>query len=179
MTKFENKQVPNGPVAHDSVYNSTQEAMMHQFQATTYQVTDFARRYRDVLDEAREHEVLVRDKDGTTLVVTIAEEVSKNRELVSISSDLFRLFRSVATNRSDEVSNSGQFAWLSVFPDADRKLFVDEVMQPMLIALSGGPLRPLFDLVDDWKVTADVWADEELREELTAPINAPLFDISL
>ena len=109
----------------------------------------------------------------------MAEEVSKNRELVSISSDLFRLFRSVATNRSDEVANSGQFAWLSVFPDADRKLFVDEVMQPMLIALSGGPLRPLFDLVDDWKVTADVWADEELREELTAPINAPLFDISL
>lgn len=152
---------------------------MRPIPTTTYQVTDFARRYRDVLDEAREHDVLVRDKDGTTLVVARAEEVSRNRELVSISSDLFRLYRSVATNHSDEVANSGQFAWLSVFPDADRKLFLDEVMQPLLIALSGGPLRPLLDLFEDWKVTADLWADEGLREELTARIDAPLHDISL
>jgi hypothetical protein len=153
---------------------------MRQFQtATTYQVTDFARRYREVLDEAREREVFVRDKDGTTLVVTLAEEVSKNRELVSISSDLFRLLRSVTANRSDEIANSGQFAWLSVFPEPDRKMFVDEVLQPMLVALSGGPLRPLLDLIEDWKSTADVWADEELRDELMAPIDTPLYNVSL
>lgn len=151
---------------------------MRQIQ-TTYQVTDFARRYREVLDEAREREVLVRDKDGTTLVVTVAEEVSKNRELVSISSDLFRLIHSVATGRADEVANSGQFAWVSVFPDVDRKRFVDEVMGSFLVALSGGPLRPFSNLVDDWKITAEVWADERLRDELMAPVDAPLVDVSL
>jgi hypothetical protein len=153
---------------------------MRQFQTTTtYQVTDFARRYRDVLDEAREREVFVRDKDGTTLVVTIAEEVSKNRQLVALSSDLFRLLRAVMGNRAEEVANSGQFAWLSVFPEADRRLFVDEVLQPMLVALSGGPLRPLFELIEDWKSTAELWTNDELRDELMAPIDTPFSNVSL
>lgn len=153
---------------------------MRQFQATTtYQVTDLARRYREVLDEAREHDVFVRDKDGATLIVTMAEEVSKNRELVSISSDLLRLFRAVDTSRSDDVANSGQFAWLSILPEANRKMFVNEIMPPMLVALSGGPLRPLLDLIGDWKATADVWADVNLREELMERVDAPLFAVSL
>jgi hypothetical protein len=153
---------------------------MRQFQATTtYQVTDLARRYREVLDEAREHDVFVRDKDGATLIVTMAEEVSKNRELVSISSDLLRLFRAVDTSRSDDVANSGQFAWLSILPEANRKMFVNEIMPPMLVALSGGPLRPLLDLIGDWKATADVWADVSLREELMERVDAPLFAVSL
>jgi hypothetical protein len=153
---------------------------MRQFQATTtYQVTDLARRYREVLDEAREHDVIVRDKDGATLIVTMAEEVSKNRELVSISSDLLRLFRAVDTSRSDDVANSGQFAWLSILPEANRKMFVNEIMPPMLVALSGGPLRPLLDLIGDWKATADVWADVSLREELMERVDAPLFAVSL
>jgi hypothetical protein len=153
---------------------------MRQFQATTtYQVTDLARRYREVLDEAREHDVFVRDKDGATLIVTMAEEVSKNRELVSISSDLLRLFRAVDTSRSDDVANSGQFAWLSILPEANRKMFVNEIMPPMLVALSGGPLRPLLYLIGDWKATADVWADVSLREELMERVDAPLFAVSL
>ncbi|HUZ42548.1 MAG TPA: hypothetical protein VMU68_14290 [Acidimicrobiales bacterium] len=153
---------------------------MRQFQATTtYQVTDLARRYREVLDEAREHDVLVRDKDGATLIITMAEEVSKNRELVSISSDLLRLSRAVDASRSEDVANSGQFAWLSILPEANRKMFVNEVMPPMLVALSGGSLRPLIDLIGDWKATADVWADESLREELMERVDAPLFDVSL
>lgn len=153
--------------------------MRHFESATTFQVTDLARNYRDVLDEARVGEAFLRDKDGTTLVVTVAEDVKRNRELVSLSSDLFRLFRAVTSNRTDDVVNSGQFAWLSVFPEADRKGFVDAVFEPMLVALSGGPLRPLLDLIEDWKVTAAVWADEDLREELTARADAPLHDVTL
>ena len=153
--------------------------MRHFESATTYQVTDLARNYRDVLDEARVGEAFLRDKDGTTLIVTGAEDVRKNRELVSLSSDLFRLFHAVTSNRTDEVVNSGQFAWLTVFPETDRRTFVDEVLEPMLVALSGGPLRPLLDLIEDWKVTASVWADEELREELTARADAPLHDVTL
>jgi hypothetical protein len=109
----------------------------------------------------------------------MAEEVSKNRELVSISSDLLRLFRAVDTSRSDDVANSGQFAWLSILPEANRKMFVNEIMPPMLVALSGGPLRPLLDLIGDWKATADVWADVSLREELMERVDAPLFAVSL
>jgi hypothetical protein len=49
----------------------------------------------------------------------------------------------------------------------------------MLVALRGGPLRPLLDLIGDWKATADVWADVSLREELMERVDAPLFAVSL
>jgi hypothetical protein len=58
-------------------------------------------------------------------------------------------------------------------------MFVDEIMPPMLVALSGGPLRPLLELIGDWKATAEVWADESLREELMERVDSPLFDVSL
>ncbi|HEX5266560.1 MAG TPA: hypothetical protein VFW24_07290 [Acidimicrobiales bacterium] len=144
----------------------------------TFQATDVARRSREVLDSARAGGTLIRDKDGVVLLLALAEDVARQDELTVIAADFLRLQRALATEAPD-VGAYGGFGWVSVFGRDDQRRFGFELEAPLLLALSGGPIQALRDLIDDWKATAEVWTDEALREELSVALEEPLYDSSL
>lgn len=121
---------------------------------------------------------MIRDKDGVVLMLAPAEGMARRDELTSIAADFLRLHRALQAE-TDEVGAYGGFGWVSVFDLDDRRQFAAELEAPLLLGLSGGPIDPLRDLISDWLATAEVWADEELRTELTEPVDDPLTDVSL
>ena len=144
----------------------------------TYQATDLARRHTAVVDDARHGGAYIRDKDGTTLFLGLASDVTRQRHLAALAGDLLRLHQAVKLGTNDAAA-CGQFAWISVMDVADQAMFADAVVSPLLIAISGGSIEPLTTLLEDWRVTAEAWADEDLRNELLEPVNEPLADEEL
>jgi hypothetical protein len=146
----------------------------------TFQSTDLARRSRDVLVAARSTSgALIRDKDGESLLVEPAGRVARRGyELEGLrrAVRLLGVLR-LPTEQRDPVL-LGEFAWVSVLPEADQPQFVWEYVRA-LEAVSGTGFDAVEQLVYEWQQTARAWANEDLRGELTAPLNAPLHDVEL
>lgn len=133
----------------------------------TYQATDLARNHRSVMAEARAGYALVRDKDGTTLILTPAADMERLRELADLALGLATLQR-VLARRADQRPTAlyGAFAWASALPEANQRAFVEELADALLMANSGTSLEPARELIEDWIVTAEAWADPDTRERL-------------
>lgn len=151
---------------------------MRGIHATTFQVTDLARRHTAVVDAARHGGALIRDKDGSTLALTLAGETEAIRELARFAGDLIRLQRVLQTTEPSIVAY-GDLAWLSVMDRANQTAFLDEAVPLLLVALTGGSPDAVFELIEDWQVTARLWSDEELRRELASDVEAPLPSVEL
>jgi hypothetical protein len=146
----------------------------------TYQVTDLARHHRAVVDAARAGRALLRDKDGTALVLAPAAEIERTYEIAELALELIRARQAVdqqVGNRSAGLF--GDLAWMSVLPDDAQRQFLDEITETLLVAASGTSLRPVELALGDWRATAEAWADLETREALLADEPAPLTDVEL
>jgi len=88
--------------------------------------------------------------------------------MAGLLSDFTRLLH--AQSRSDEggIVNSGRFAFASLLSPDMRMELVDELYNALQIAQSGGALEPVHDIIEDWIVTAQVWSNDELRDEILA-----------
>ena len=148
--------------------------------ATAYQVTDLARNHREVVDKARHGGALIRDKDGTVLLLAPAADINHEHELTALATAFVRLTQTLASSPVQRSTAAyGDFAWLTAFEEEYQLQFLAELTKPVLVALSGGPLEPALTLIDDWRVTSITYADEELRAELTRPIPKPRRDLEL
>ncbi|MGZ6273393.1 MAG: hypothetical protein ACXWM8_03740, partial [Candidatus Limnocylindrales bacterium] len=59
--------------------------------AVAYQATDLARHHREVIDAARAGRALVRDKDGTALILALAADVERSDEISRLALELVRV----------------------------------------------------------------------------------------
>lgn len=145
-----------------------------------YQATDLARHHREVIDAARAGRALVRDKDGTSLTLAPSADIERTDEIAELALELIRARQTVeqGVDRRSPTGYGG-LAWLSVLPDADQRRFLDELAETLLVAASGTSLRPVELLLDDWRATAEAWADPDTREALLANERAPLVDVEL
>lgn len=147
--------------------------------AAAYQATDLARRAREVVDDARSHHVLVRDKDGMLLSFGPAEDLERSEELLRVVGDWLRMEGAIRVPRSQrQIGAYGNLAWASSLDDEDQVLFLRELEDALLVSLSGGTLDAVRNLLYDWKATAEVAADPdlsvELAEDLPEPVDAEL-----
>jgi len=133
-----------------------------------YQATDLARNHREVIDAARRGEALIRDKDGTALVLAPAAELGRIREISSIALDLLRAQRAADSSDRGDPTRYGDLAWISVLPEASQRDFAREMTDALLLAASGTSVRPVEVLIGDWRATAEAWADSDTRERLLA-----------
>ncbi|CAN5149805.1 hypothetical protein BH23CHL9_BH23CHL9_16950 [soil metagenome] len=133
----------------------------------TYQATDLARNHRNVMAEARAGYALVRDKDGTTLILTPASDVERLRELADLALGLATLQRVLARPMDQRATALyGIFAWASALPEENQRAFAEELADALLIATSGTSLEPVRELIGDWIATVEAWADPETRARL-------------
>ena len=146
----------------------------------TYQVSELARHHRAVVDAARAGRALLRDKDGTALVLAPAAEIERTYEIGELALELIRARQAVDQGIGNHSAGLfGDLAWMTVLPDDAQRQFLDEITETLLVAASGTSLRPVELALGDWRATAEAWADLETREALLADEPAPLTDVEL
>jgi hypothetical protein len=146
----------------------------------TFQATDLARHHRTVVDAARAGRALLRDKDGTALVLAPAADIERTYQIAELALDLIRVRQAVDQGVGNHSAGVyGDLAWMSVLPDDVQRRFLDELAETLLVAASGTSLRPVELLLGDWRASAEAWADLETREALPAEEPAPPADVEL
>ncbi|MGH9379680.1 MAG: DUF6247 family protein [Thermoanaerobaculia bacterium] len=61
-------------------------------------------------------------------------------------------------------------------PESDRELFVRDATEALRAATELGSYAGVDLVVEQWRHTAEIWADPELAEVLTSPVDAPAGD---
>ena len=64
------------------------------------------------------------------------------------------------------------FAWVKFLPVDARDAFAQELTETLLAAATVDVYAPIAQLVREWKATAAVHADPELRRQLSGPLQA-------
>ncbi len=145
-----------------------------------YQATDLARNHRRVVDDARDGLAIIRDKDGTALVMTAASRFERANDIAATAVSLVQLWQVLAEPPDRRTTASyGDFAWLRILPEDAQRRFLGEMTDRLLIVSSGGRLDQLSEVVDDWLATAQAWADSDTREALLADEPDPLRTVEL
>jgi hypothetical protein len=145
-----------------------------------YQATDLARNHRQVVDAARGGIAVIRDKDGTTLVMTTASLLERAQEIGGAAVALVQVAQALAGPADRRTTSAyGDFAWLYPLPEDAQRRFVGEVTDRLLVVASGGRLDQLTELLGDWLATAEAWGNADAREALLANEPAPMRDVEL
>ncbi len=145
-----------------------------------YQVTDLQRDARTVIDEARDSRALIRDKDGLMLIIQPADVAQHMSFMSDLMGNAIRLSKALGRPASDrDISSYGVFAWVSMLVEEDQREFLHDLLDQVLLSQSSGSISELDDLIGDWKATAIVHSNEELRDELTGDFDSPLKDVVL
>lgn len=154
--------------------------MSSAIKGSAFQPTDLQRNHRAVLDAARESSAVIRDKDGLLLIMRPAE-ASHVEEYVAEA-----LWSAVCVQRALQLSATdrgpamyGTFAWISVMPEEDQKLFLKEVIDQVLVSKNSGSKAKLEDLIEDWRASAMTWSEPDLRSHLTSSLQRPLHGVTL
>lgn len=134
--------------------------------ATTYQASDLSRNYRAVLNSARHDDTLIRDTDGETLILLSLDRAQRDRTMAGLLSDFTRLLHAQSQGDLLGIVNSGRFSFASLLPNEMRLELVEELYAALQVAQSGGALNSLHGAIEDWIVTAQVWANDQLRGEI-------------
>ncbi|MBI2939496.1 MAG: hypothetical protein HYY04_03590 [Chloroflexi bacterium] len=124
--------------------------------SATYLPTDLQRRYRQILDEAREDEARVRDHDGTNLLILPEERVRVLRRLSRATASLLVLERALSNSgrRPLELTDYGEWTWLRALDRKDLHEFVHEVRDAVIIGVMEQSSRLLDEQLRAWRTTA-------------------------
>ena len=145
-----------------------------------YQATDLARNHRQVVDAARDGIAVIRDKDGTTLVMTTASLLERAQEIGATAVGLVQVSQALAEPVDRRATSAyGDFAWLRPLPEDAQRRFLAEMSDRLLVVASGGHLDRLTELVGDWLATAEAWGRPDTRDALLADEPAPMRDVEL
>jgi len=134
--------------------------------ATIFQASDLAKERRKVLDAARSGRALVRDSDGTGLVMLREQEFSVLESFAKWSRELERLRLLLDGEPVTSVAAYGEFGWLRNFDQDDKLTFVSELHDALLVALADLDTAGIDELISDWRVTARQLEDPTRRSVL-------------
>lgn len=145
-----------------------------------YQATDLARNHRQVVDDARHGVAVIRDKDGTTLVMTTAALLERAQEIGGTAVALVQVAQALAEPADRRTTAAyGDFAWLRRLPEDAQRRFFAEMTDRLLVVASGGRLDQLTELVGDWLATAEAWGNTDTRQALLEDEPEPLGHVEL
>lgn len=137
---------------------------------TIFQLTDLAgQRRTEFVEAARRGGARLRDKDGTSLLMLRESHVRVLEGLSEWASAYLRLERMFKRDVRPSITELGELAWLRVFDEEDQLTFLEELHDVLVAASADGSLRPVEDLVDDWRATAAQLDDPLRRSVLHGP----------
>lgn len=136
-----------------------------------FNFTQLLREPSEVVGHLEEGDVLIHRRDGSDLVVSLAERGEERREALRMLSHLLARLTEVEEG-SKIVADAivREFPWVRFLPQAESRQFVDEFVGTADACAEIDMVEPLVRLVREWKSTAAVWADPQLAKRLQEPV---------
>lgn len=135
-----------------------------------FTASDLAQSRRDVLNQAKSGGALIRDSDGTGLVLVPQQHLELLRSQRALFESLLRLTAIFGRSRDQRrASDYGEFAWLEVFDDDDQREFHSEFVDALMRSFADETDTAVSECVAAWRVTARALANPKVREVLTSP----------
>ena len=133
--------------------------------------SDLQKRTKDVLDTASDHPVVIRREEPNDDIALMSHALARKAyaayQLAPQFLGLMRYVFARLVHADDQVPHLIGFEWLSAFDRNDILEFSTELSESLLRVISGD--RPLSDiefLLEQWRRSANVLRDEELRNRL-------------
>jgi hypothetical protein len=131
-------------------------------------LTELLRNPRAVVAELGGFDVVVRRRDGEDFVI---HSLARHRdETAAITLLAAMLRRAPSLPREAAGALTEHLPWVRFLPPADRDAFTAELLDTIAAAASLGTFAPVSVLVDQWRHTAEVWAEPGLARTLLSPI---------
>lgn len=118
-------------------------------------------------------DVIIERRDGEDFVIRshrLYEQES--RALAVLSWSLSRL--NAEELMRELVADDGPMPWVRFLPDEDRVLFMRELVSVFRAAADVGRFAAVIEVLDQWRNTAEVWADPELAASLARSVDEPV-----
>lgn len=135
-------------------------------ESVIFQSSDLAKKRTSVLDAARAGRALVRDGNGSGLVMLPESDLAVLEGFALWSQKLQRLNVLVASERDVSVAELGDLAWLRVFDKEDQRAFAEELHESLIAGLSDQDLSTVDEVVTAWRITARQLEDPLRRSVL-------------
>lgn len=136
---------------------------------TTYRPSDLQRRYRALLNEAKEAgEVRVQDSDGAVISVVPARRLAAFRLAAETVPNLLAIERILSRPETDEVAphELGDWTWLRLLDRDDLTEFAHEIGEALVILGAEENDEPLRTALREWRITAQQLEDPVRRQIL-------------
>jgi hypothetical protein len=136
-----------------------------------HQFSDLLRHPKDVTSDVEDSDVLLRRRDEPDLRLSRADRESERTDAFTA---LARAFRNLAARNPRALGDAlaDAFGWIEFLPATDRRTFADEFARVVTAAAELDNYGPLGQLVREWRVTAEIYADPKLARRLRRPIQA-------
>jgi hypothetical protein len=131
-----------------------------------FQASDLAKDRTKFLDAARTGRALVRDKDGTGLVMLPEAELEVLEGYARWSQVHQRISSFLESKREITVSELGDMAWLRVFDRDDIAMFASELHESLVAGLSDLDLSATAETIAAWRTTSRQLEDPLRRSVL-------------
>jgi hypothetical protein len=133
--------------------------------------SEFLRQPNDVVAELVEHDVVLRRRNAPALRLSQADRDDDRSEAFEA---LARLLRNLAVHNPAALDTAVDevFGWATFLPEADRKVFVEELTRTLVGAADVENYSPVAQLMREWKATAEIHADPALARRLRTPLDA-------
>lgn len=144
----------------------------------SYQASDLHTRYREVLNEARQGQARLRDKDGTNLVLLTEARAETRRAQAVAGANLATAVLALARMRAGEVVEPqafGDWTWLRALDVDDLHTFVQEVSRALNVSVREEDTTPLEQELADWRATAAAASDTTFMSILRAGLDEDAF----
>lgn len=138
--------------------------------ATEVQWSELQRDPKGVAALADQGEVLVRRRDGAALLL-VREDSSRSASAGSVTAA--RALRSVLAHLPPDIVTVAlleEFPWADVLPQEDQLQFAHDFVRAFQASAELGHWSVLEQAVTEWRSTAAIHADPELRAKLTGPL---------
>jgi hypothetical protein len=142
--------------------------------ATEVQWSELQRDPKGVAALADQGDVRVRRRDGAPLLLLREDRAtSAGSGAVSAARALRTLLAHLPAGAAVEVLLE-EFPWLDVLPEVDQAQFVADFVRSFQASADLGNWSPLGQTVQEWRDTAAVHADPDLRRRLAEPLTDDL-----
>lgn len=145
--------------------------MLVNVRVIEHQFSDLLRHPKDVTSDVDDNDVLLRRRDEPDLRLSRADREAERTEAFTA---LARAFRNLAARDPRALGDAlaDAFGWIEFLPVADRRVFAEEFARVVTAAAELDNYGPLGQLVREWRVTAEVYADPKLARRLRRPVQA-------
>jgi hypothetical protein len=127
--------------------------------------SDLLRHPNDVTRDLEEGDVLLRRRDEPDLRLTRADrETERGTALAALG----RTLRNLAVHNPNALDEAlaDALPWVEFLPNADRRAFLQEFSRVVMAAVELDNYGALTQLIQEWRATAEVYADPALARRL-------------